>query len=139
MNEKSFTERHHVRTHPFQDHLIHPDDVLVVRQRQLPQASILEIAAFFALLKDPTRLHVLYALLHAPSGEIAVSDLAAALERDDTTISHQLRVLRAQRIVTTRRVGRILFYRIIDEHIRALLELILSHVQEERSSGEQKG
>lgn len=116
-----------------QNRLIHPEDVLVVREKQVAQAHLLEIASFFALLKDPTRLQVVYALLHAPSHEIAVSDLAAALGRDDTTISHQLRVLRSQRIVTMRQEGRIRFYRIIDEHVQYLLESVLSHVQEERS------
>jgi DNA-binding transcriptional ArsR family regulator len=126
-------KQHTEKTPSAPNQLIRPEDVLVVRQQQLSAADLQELANFFALLKDPTRLQVVYALLHTPSHEIAVSDLAAALGRDETTISHQLRVLRSQRIVTMRQQGRIRFYRIIDEHIQSLLEDVRSHVQEERS------
>jgi ArsR family transcriptional regulator, lead/cadmium/zinc/bismuth-responsive transcriptional repressor len=89
-----------------------------------------QVAALFAILADPTRLQVVYALLNAPTGELCVCDLAAGLGRDDTTISHQLRVLRNQHIVTMRKVGRVVYYRLVDEHIRQMLALGLSHAEE---------
>lgn len=113
-----------------QQHCIHPDHVLAVRQHLLPGEAARQIASLFALLGDPTRLQVVYALLNAPTGELCVCDLAAGLGRDDTTISHQLRVLRKQHIVDLRKAGRVVYYRLVDEHIRRVLILGLEHNRE---------
>ena len=109
---------------------IHPEDMQAVRRNTLQLTRAARTARLFSVLSDPTRVQVLYALLHAPSGELCVCDLAAGLCRDDTTISHQLRVLRNQQIVSMRKVGRIVYYRLIDEHVRQLLELGLAHADE---------
>ncbi len=109
---------------------MHPEQMLAVRRSLLPGARAMRTARLFAVLSDPTRLQVLYALLNAPTGELCVCDLAAGLGRDDTTISHQLRVLRTQQIVAMRKVGRVVYYRLVDEHIRHLLELGLAHADE---------
>nr|BBH91976.1 transcriptional regulator [Thermogemmatispora argillosa] len=109
---------------------IHPEQVEAVRQSLLPFESAMRTAALFAVLNDPTRLQVLFALLHAPAGELCVCDLAAGLGRDDTTISHQLRVLRTHGIVGLRKAGRVVYYRLIDDHVRQLLELGLAHASE---------
>jgi DNA-binding transcriptional ArsR family regulator len=113
-----------------QQRSVHPEHALAVRRTILPEGQATDLAAFFSVLSDPTRLQVLYALLTAPSGELCVCDLAAGLGRDDTTISHQLRVLRTQRIVAMRKVGRVVYYRLIDEHIRRVLTLGLTHASE---------
>jgi ArsR family transcriptional regulator, lead/cadmium/zinc/bismuth-responsive transcriptional repressor len=113
-----------------QERVIHPEHVLAVRQNHLNNGSATRLAALFAVLSDPTRLQVVYALLHAPMGEMCVCDLATGLGRDDTTISHQLRVMRNQKVVAMRKVGRVVYYRLIDEHIRQLLELGLTHTSE---------
>jgi ArsR family transcriptional regulator, lead/cadmium/zinc/bismuth-responsive transcriptional repressor len=60
--------------------------------------------------------------------------LAAGLGRDDTTISHQLRVLRSHHIVSMRKVGRIVYYRMVDEHIRHLLAVGLTLANEPLSA-----
>src|SRR5438552_4154430 len=112
------------------EHGIHPDHVEAVRQHVLSSEGARRTAALFGVLADPTRLQVLYALLHAPSGELCVCDLAAGLGRDDTTISHQLRVLRNQQVVTTRKVGRVVYYRLTDAHIRLLLDVGMAHSSE---------
>jgi ArsR family transcriptional regulator, lead/cadmium/zinc/bismuth-responsive transcriptional repressor len=116
--------------------LIHTEHVLAVKSNLLKTNTAMRIATLFAVLSDPTRLQVVYALLRAPSGELCVGDLAAGLGRDDTTISHQLRVLRNQEIVAMRKVGRIVYYRLVDEHIRLLLELGMTHTSETTTSPE---
>src|SRR2546422_11387484 len=113
-----------------QERFIHIEHVREVRRTLLPGDEAERIATLFAVLSDPTRLQVLYALLKAPTGELCVCDLATGLGRDDTTISHQLRVLRNQQIVAMRKVGRVVYYRLVDEHIRLLLELGLTHASE---------
>jgi len=113
-----------------QQRCVHPEHALAARRTLLPAEQATDLAAFFSVLSDPTRLQVLYALLTAPSGELCVCDLAAGLGRDDTTISHQLRLLRTRRIVSMRKVGRVVYYRLIDEHIRRVLTLGLTHASE---------
>lgn len=113
-----------------QERSIHAEHVVAVRHNLLSTDEAMRLAALFGVLSDPTRLQVLYALLKAPTGELCVCDLATGLGRDDTTISHQLRVLRNQQIVAMRKAGRVVYYRLVDEHIRLLLELGLTHASE---------
>src|SRR5438874_2669274 len=113
-----------------QQRCIHPEHALAVRRNLLAVETAHSVANLFAVLSDPTRVQVVYALLHAPTGELCVCDLAAGLGRDDTTISHQLRVLRSHHIVSMRKVGRIVYYRLVDEHIRHLLAVGLTHANE---------
>lgn len=113
-----------------QQRCVHPEHALAVRRSLLQVEAARQVASLFSMLSDPTRLQVVYALLSAPEGELCVCDLAAGLGRDDTTISHQLRVLRNQHIVTMRKVGRIVYYRLVDDHIRQMLALGLVHARE---------
>ena len=122
-HEKTVEDIYHGRS-------IHTEQMLAVRRNVLATDTAMRIASLFAVLSDPTRLQVVYALLRAESGELCVGDLATGLGRDDTTISHQLRVLRNQQIVAMRKVGRIVYYRLVDEHIRLLLELGMTHTNE---------
>ena len=113
-----------------QERTIHAEHALAVRRNLLSSAEATRIATLFSVLSDPTRLQVVNALLSAPTGELCVCDLATGLGRDDTTISHQLRVLRNQKIVAMRKVGRIVYYRLVDEHIRQLLLMGSAHANE---------
>jgi DNA-binding transcriptional ArsR family regulator len=116
-----------------QERSVHAEHVLVVRSKLLASEEAERIAALFSVLSDPTRLQVLHALLCSPTGELCVCDLATGLGRDDTTISHQLRVLRNQHIVAMRKVGRVVYYRLVDEHIRQLLQMGTAHANETTS------
>jgi DNA-binding transcriptional ArsR family regulator len=118
---------------------IHTEQMLAVRRNVLATDTAMRIASLFAVLSDPTRLQVVYALLRAESGELCVGDLATGLGRDDSTISHQLRVLRNQQIVTMRKVGRVVYYRLVDEHIRLLLELSMTHTNETLTTSKERG
>jgi DNA-binding transcriptional ArsR family regulator len=113
-----------------QERSIHAEHVEAIRHNLLTGEEANRIAALFAVLSDPTRLQVVHALLCSPTGELCVCDLATGLGRDDTTISHQLRVLRNQQVVAMRKVGRIVYYRLVDEHIRLLLKMSIAHTSE---------
>jgi len=80
--------------------------------------SIRTQAQHHALLADPTRLTLLTCI--SAAGPISVSDLAAATGLHDTTVSQALRHLRAARIVSTERDGRIIRYLLADHPVRAL-------------------
>jgi ArsR family transcriptional regulator, lead/cadmium/zinc/bismuth-responsive transcriptional repressor len=113
-----------------EERFIHAEHVREVQRNVLSGKDAAQIAALFSVLSDPTRLQVVHALLTVPSGELCVCDIAYSLGRDDTTISHQLRVLRNQHVVAMRKVGRVVYYRLVDEHIRQLLTMGMAHTRE---------
>ena len=72
------------------------------------------LSEFFKSLSDPTRVRILEALSH---DERNVGDLARELAVSQSALSHQLRILRSQRMVTFRREGKNAFYRLTDHSI----------------------
>lgn len=90
------------------------------------------IATTFKGLGDSTRLRLLAILLE---GETCVSDLAEMIGISQSAVSHQLRVLRNLRFVSTRRDGKQVFYQIDDEHIEGLFRLALEHSHHQNNSG----
>ncbi len=95
-------------------------------RRALPEAAALELAETFRLLTDPGRLRLISALLAAD--ELCVCDLAEVTGLSQTACSHNLRLLRGQRLVRYRRQGRNIYYTLDDDHIRVLLDVALQHV-----------
>jgi DNA-binding transcriptional ArsR family regulator len=92
---------------------------------QVPSAAaIADTAEIFGLLSDPGRLRLLSVLLAA---EASVGQLAALAGMSESGASHALRLLRAHRIVQARRDGRMVYYRLADEHVRQLLDIALEH------------
>ena len=83
----------------------------------------------FKMLGDVTRLKICLALAHR---ELCVSDLAAMLQLTDSAVSHQLRLMKAMRLVRQRRDGKLAYYRLDDEHIEELIRLGVRHVSEQR-------
>lgn len=96
--------------------------------------EIARVAALFKLLGDPTRTALLYALLE--TGELYVSDLAVTTGNSESTVSQALRLLRASGVVTTRRDGRKIWYRLSDEHVRELLNVTLEHATHSEATEE---
>jgi DNA-binding transcriptional ArsR family regulator len=106
---------------------LHPRSVMEAR-RALGEAPAPEdVADIFATLGDPTRIRVLLAL---GDRELCVTDLAAATGVNRTTVSHQLRVLRQDRLVRRRRDGKVVYYALDDAHVTDLLRLASKHAGE---------
>ena len=80
--------------------------------------SVRRIARFFALLSDPSRVKLLSALTISP---LCVTDLADILKMNQTTVSHQLRLLRNMDVVVCERQGKILKYKIANPKINEIL------------------
>ena len=91
----------------------------------LRSSDVATIARTFKALSDPTRLRILGAVLH---GEKCVHELCEGLKLEQSTVSHQLRVLRDRDLVQYRRDGRHIYYSLDDEHVRSLLVSALEHV-----------
>ena len=85
----------------------------------VPKGEILdELVCFFSIFSDYTRLKVISAL---SISEMCVSDIALLLKLNQTTVSHQLRLLKNLNAVTTRRQGRIIFYSLRNETLSDVL------------------
>ncbi|HET6685992.1 MAG TPA: metalloregulator ArsR/SmtB family transcription factor [Jiangellaceae bacterium] len=110
---------------------VQPDRVDMARERALGPDQLTSLAQLFRLLGDPTRVRLLYALLEV--GEMCVSDLAAAVDAQESTVSQALRLLRTSGAVVGRRDGRLVFYRLADAHVRMLLDLSREHTRHEES------
>ena len=106
---------------------IDPSKVARLRAVLIGQASVDALTETFRALGDPTRVRVLDALSH---GELCVCDLASLLGLSQSATSHQLRLLRALRLVRTRRAGRMVYYALDDRHIVTLFRQGLRHVEE---------
>lgn len=106
--------------------MVHPDNVAAVR-RSLPEPKeVSDLAEVFSLLGDPGRLRLLMSLLEG--SEMCVCDLAATTAMSESSVSHALRLLRAHRVVSVTRRGRMAYYRLNDGHVRMLLDLGLTHI-----------
>jgi Predicted transcriptional regulators len=110
---------------------LHPDAVRPLIGRLLSAEAAQATASWFDTLADPTRARILHALALAP--ELCVCDLALVLDLSVSALSHQLRLLRERGAVTRRKVGRIAFYSLADEHVRHVLADALAHTAEPTS------
>lgn len=91
----------------------------------IPKAQ--RMAEFFSLLGDANRLRLLSVLANQ---ELCVCDLAAALNMSESAVSHQLRTLRAMRLVSYRKQGRQVFYSLLDRHVLELYTAVAEHLDE---------
>jgi ArsR family transcriptional regulator, lead/cadmium/zinc/bismuth-responsive transcriptional repressor len=98
------------------------------RDALMPGAEVESIADLFRMLGDGTRVRILDTLAQ---GEQCVSDIAELVGMSESAVSHQLRLLRATRLVRVRRTGRQAFYALDDHHIIGLLHDARRHVQEQ--------
>jgi ArsR family transcriptional regulator, lead/cadmium/zinc/bismuth-responsive transcriptional repressor len=105
--------------------IIHDDVVSKVQEGKLPDETIAKMANIFQAMSDPTRLKIIHSLIQS---ELCVCDLAAVLEMTQSAISHQLRYLNNLTLVKRRKVGRMVYYSIVDEHVLTLFENGLTHV-----------
>lgn len=107
--------------------VIHKAAVRTVRRALPPAEKRFELADFFRVFGDSTRIGILLALGRS---ELCVCDLGALLGMTQSAVSHQLKVLRQTRLVRYRRAGKIVYYSLDDEHVRAILDLGVHHADE---------
>ena len=107
---------------------LHPERVSNVRAHLLPVEDMERVTNLFGLLAEPTRARILQAL--SLVDQLCVCDLAASLDMSESAISHQLRVLRTNDLVTRHRAGRIAYHALSDEHVRHLLRDGIRHAAE---------
>jgi ArsR family transcriptional regulator len=107
---------------------IHADRLKLVHE-QMPEEDLLyDLAELFKVFGDSTRIRILFVLFES---EVCVCDLAEVLGMTQSAISHQLRILKQNKLVKSRRDGKSIFYSLADEHVKAIIAQGMEHVEED--------
>ena len=106
---------------------VHTETVAEVAAKMADDDTLFDLAELFKAFADSTRVRILHAL---SISELCVCDLACILKMSSSAVSHQLRVLRAQKIVKYRKDGKNAIYSLDDDHVSVLLKHGLDHVNE---------
>lgn len=107
--------------------IIHSEIVNRVSATMTDGDTLLSVANLFKIFGDYTRTRILSALFEA---EMCVCDISCLLNMTKSAVSHQLRVLRENKLVKYRREGKEVFYSLADDHICAIFEIALEHINE---------
>ena len=106
---------------------IHQDVVEQV-SKVMPEEEVLyDLAELFKVFGDTTRVRILCALFES---EMCVCDISILLGMTQSSISHQLRVLKSAKLVKNRKEGKVVYYSLNDDHIKQIFEQGLDHVNE---------
>ena len=89
--------------------------------------SLYDLAEFFKVFGDSTRIRILSAL---KVSELCVNDIAEALNMTLSAISHQLRILKNAKLIKARKQGKEVYYSLDDEHVNCIIDCGLDHVNE---------
>lgn len=91
------------------------------------EVELYNLAELFKVFGDSTRIRILYVLFEA---EVCVCDLASALNMNQSAISHQLKILKQNKLVKARREGKSVFYSLADEHVCTIIAQGQEHIEE---------
>jgi len=108
-------------------HATHSDEANPSPTETLTLEKAQQMSEFLGFLADPNRLRILSILA---AGKMCVGDLAIALKMNESAVSHQLRTLRALRIVNFYKQGRHVFYGLQDQHILSFYQAVIEHLDE---------
>lgn len=106
---------------------IHEDLLKLVNDTMPEETELYDLAELFKVFGDSTRIRILFVLFEA---EVCVCDLAKVLNMTQSAISHQLRILKANKLVNSRREGKSVFYSLADGHVRTIIAQGREHIEE---------
>ena len=107
--------------------VIHEDVVKKAIAEQPAEELLADLADLFKNFSDTTRIRILSLLI---SNEMCVCDITAALNATQSAVSHQLRILKQSRLVKSRRMGKIVYYSLADEHVKTIIAMGMEHITE---------
>ena len=107
---------------------VHEDLLKIVNDTMPEETELYDLAELFKVFGDSTRIRILFVLFEA---EVCVCDLAEALHMTQSAISHQLRILKQNKLVTSRREGKSIFYSLADGHVRTIIAQGREHIEED--------
>ena len=108
-------------------HEIHAELVEKSREGMPETTELYDLSDFFKVLGDSTRLGILFAIDGAP---LCVCDIATTLGMTKSAVSHQLKVLRQNRLVKYTKNGKNVYYELSDDHVRDIIEKARQHIEE---------
>ena len=106
---------------------LHREVVEKVKATMPEITEFFKISDFFGIFSDSTRIKILWAL---DSGEMCVGDIAVVLSMTKSAVSHQLKVLKNNKLVKCRREGKNVYYSLDDDHVKDILEKAVEHIHE---------
>ena len=106
---------------------VHEDIVNRVMQVMPADQQLLDLAEFFRVFGDSTRIRILYVLSQS---EMCVCDIAGLLKMGQSAISHQLRTIKQARLVKNRREGKTIYYSLADDHVKTIIGMAIEHLEE---------
>lgn len=106
---------------------VHDDKVKEVLKELPPEETIKELADFYKVFGDATRVKILCVLLRS---QMCVCDLAQMLGMTQSAISHQLRILKQMKLVRNKRDGKTVYYSLADGHIQNIISQGMEHIME---------
>lgn len=89
--------------------------------------TLYDLADLYKIFGDSTRIKIMYLLLKS---EMCVCDIADVLNMNQSAISHQLRVLKQNKLVKNRREGKSVIYSLADQHVMSILSQGMEHILE---------
>ena len=105
----------------------HKEAVERVKNRMIEENQYLELSEFFKIFGNPTRLKILSLLTVE---DLCVCDICETLNLNQTTVSNQLRILRANNMVKYQKEGKMARYSLTDLHIEMIYKIGLEHILE---------
>lgn len=106
---------------------VHQDLLKIVKETMPDEVALYNLAELFKVFGDSTRIRILFVLFEA---EVCVCDLAQALNMTQSAISHQLKILKQNKLVKSRREGKSVFYSLADGHVRTIIAQGIEHIEE---------
>lgn len=95
---------------------------------QMPAEDLLlDIAELFKVFGDSSRIKIISAL---GIRELCVNDIATVLNMTVSAVSHQLRILRTNKLVKAKKMGKEVYYSLDDDHVKLLFDLARAHLEE---------
>lgn len=107
---------------------VHENLLEIVNKTMPEETELYDLAELFKVFGDSTRIRILFVLFET---EVCVCDLAKALNMTQSAISHQLRILKQNKLVKNRREGKSIFYSLADDHVRTIIAQGREHIEEE--------
>ena len=106
---------------------VHEDLLRIVEQTMPEETELYDLADLFKVFADSTRIRILFVLFES---EVCVCDLAKVLNMTQSAVSHQLRILKQNKLVKNRREGKSIFYSLADDHVRTIISMGREHILE---------
>ena len=106
---------------------VHEELLKIVNETMPEETELYDLAELFKVFGDSTRIRILFVLFEA---EVCVCDLAKVLNMTQSAISHQLRILKQNKLVNSRREGKSVFYSLADGHVRTIIAQGREYIEE---------